>query len=358
MKKIILILLVVITILTIIFVPRMRNQSNSEEPASKPGGGGAGGGGLAVEVVVIEAETRNGVITASGNIIPSEQVMLRSEASGRITQLNLTEGSFVRKGSLLLKINDNELQAQLKRIEAETELAAQREKRMKSLLDIDGVSREAYDEVYNRLKILEAELMLIKAQIEKTEIRAPFDGFTGLRQVSPGGYVTNNTEIASFVRTNPVKIDFSLPERYAYQVSAGDSIKFRVDGYDKDFYGDIYAIEPLVNISTRSFNVRALSRENLEDFKLIPGSFARIEIIMDQDNDVIMVPTHALVPDMDKNKVFIVKNGVAEEREVGTGRRYAGYMVINSGLNSGDTIITTGILQLRPGMPVRITSIK
>ncbi|TVP99604.1 MAG: efflux RND transporter periplasmic adaptor subunit [Balneolaceae bacterium] len=308
---------------------------------------------LQVDVVEMQYETIEDRIFSSGTIEANEVVELSTEASGIITDIYFEEGREVEKGKLLVKINDSELQAQKQRAEFRLSLAEQREERQRRLLERGGISQDDYDATLNELNVLRAETRLIDAQIDRTEIRAPFSGIVGLKYVSVGSYITPATRIASLQEVDPIKIDFSIPERYLARVSVGDRILFSVQGIDSTFTGEVYAIEPRIDTQTRTLQIRALSTnpENL----LFPGAFATITLIMDEINNALMVPAIAVIPELNAQKLFVLREGKVEEQRVQTGIRTSEKVQIVSGLESGDLVLTTGLLQVRPGMEVEIS---
>ncbi len=307
---------------------------------------------LPVKVLVIEPRPLTDKLVAAGTILPDEQVEISAETSGRITNIHFEEGSYVTKNELLVTVNNADLLAQLERNRHQLQLAEEREKRQRSLLERQGISQQAYDQVYTELSILKAEEALLQAQLEKTLIRAPFDGILGLRQVSEGAYISPGMKIVRLAKTEPVKIEFSVPERYARYLSVGGNITFHVDNQAGDFKARIFAIEPIVDISNRSIVVRAVYPN--PEGKVIPGSFARVELLIQSLDDALQVPAQALIPEMGSNKVYVYRNGNAYPVEVNTGLRTESHIQIVHGLHAGDTVITTGILQMRPGLAVTI----
>lgn len=311
---------------------------------------------LQVEAVELDYETIEDRIFSSGTVQANELVELSAEASGIVTNVYFEEGREVRRGELLVKINDSELQAQKQRATFRLNLAEQREERQRRLLERGGISQDDYDATLNEVNVLRAELQLIDAQIEKTEVRAPFSGVIGLKYISTGSYISPTTRIASLQEVDPVKIDFSIPERFIPRVDIGDQINFTVQGVDSTFTGEVYAIEPRVDTQTRTLQIRAMS-ENRGQL-LYPGAFANIVLILDEINDAIMVPTIAIVPILNGQKVYVVRDGIVEESLIRTGIRTSDKVQIIDGVAYGDVVLTTGLLQVRPGMEVEITDIK
>lgn len=289
-------------------------------------------------------------INSNGTLMPDEEVDLSFETSGKITGIFFTEGTSVSKGDLLAKINDRHLQAQLLKLEAEKKLLEEKEYRQRALLEKDAISQESYDQIVTELQTTDADILLVKARILETELRAPFDGRIGLRYVSEGSYASPNTKIARLVKIKPLKIEFSVPERYAGELEPGFPITFRVDGYMDEFKANVYAIDPKVDINTRTIVVRALYPNRNEEHK--PGRFAGISLTLSEVSDAIAVPTEALIPEMDGEKVYLYKNGKAHKVAITTGIRTESVIQVVDGLSFNDTLITSGILQLREGLPV------
>jgi membrane fusion protein, multidrug efflux system len=312
----------------------------------------SGGKSVTVGGMVIQPGTLVNSIMTTGNVIANEEVELRSEVPGRVVAINFDEGSFVNKGSLLLKIDDRELQAQLKKLQVDEKQANDDLYRKEKLLELKAVSQEEYDKAFNTHGITLAQIELVRTQISKTEIYAPFSGFIGLRQVSPGGFVSSATLVARLQQTDPVKIDFAIPEKYRGKVKKGTTVKFTVEGNDSSFTGHIYAIEPKIDPATRNVSLRATCPN--PNGLLIPGSFAKVEIVLDNVTDALIVPSEAIIPMMNGEKVYVCRKGKASSQIIRTGIRTEREVQVSDGLNPGDTLITTGLLQLREEADVKI----
>lgn len=310
---------------------------------------------VSVEATVVQASTLLDRIEVTGTLRANEEVELRSESAGKITEIYFQEGQGVRKGALLVKTNDSELQAQLRKAEYRVTLAENREKREKQILDNGGISLEDYEATLNEVNVLKADVDLIQAQIEKTRIRAPFNGTIGLRQVSEGSYISTSTIIANIQNVDPVKIDFSIPERYAQRVQVGDEIVFSVEGVTEPQRGVIYAIEPEIDANTRTLLIRA--RCPNPDKQLLPGAFADIDLIFEEIGDALTVPSIAIMPELGGKKVYVLQNGKAVPRDVETGIRTDERVQVISGLSPQDTVIVTGLQLIRPMAAVDATII-
>ncbi|MCK9422002.1 MAG: efflux RND transporter periplasmic adaptor subunit [Bacteroidales bacterium] len=319
----------------------------------------AGGGSLkavTVGATVIYPRILENKILTNGNLIANEEVELRSEIPGRVISISFEEGSPVVKGALLVKIDDRELQAQLKKLQVDEKQAHDDLYRKEKLLELKAVSQEEYDKSFNTLGIIQAQEELLRTQISKTEIYAPFSGQIGLRQVSPGGFVSSATLVARLQQTNPIKIDFAIPEKYREHVGKGTLIKFSVEGIDSAFTGHVFAIEPKIDPGTRNVSLRASCPNS--NGMLIPGAFARVDILLESIRDALVVPSEAIIPQLNGEKVFLCKNGKARSQIIMTGIRTEREVQVVKGLQPGDTVITTAILQLREEMPVNIKEIK
>lgn len=307
---------------------------------------------LLVSGVVVRPTPLENVIRSSGTVLASESVDLTAESAGRVELIAFREGAHVDRNDLLVKINDDDLQAQLKKIELQIQLTAEQEKRQHHLFEISAISKEDYDIALNQLNSFKADRDNLLAAIRKREIRAPFDGVIGLRYVSEGSYVSPTTRIASIQKINPLKVDFAIPEKYADAVAVGDPVQFSSDGTKLRFSGKVFAIEPKIDPETRTLLLRALCDNKAE--KIFPGAYVQIELQLKQTPNALMVPTQAVVPVLKGQIIYVKKSGAATSVSVQTGIRTASSVQILSGLAAGDTVITTGLMQMRPGLRVDV----
>jgi len=361
--------LVLLVIAGIVFYPKVRPlfQGNKGEGGPSSGQGAPGGPGgpgmrggmgqqatLASGYVIVPTRMFD-LIISNGTLLPDEEVELSFETSGKIVAIHFSEGTRVKQGQLLAKINDRPLQAQLLKLQAQKKLTEEKEFRARQLLDRDAVSRESYDQVATELQAIEADIMLVEARIAETELRAPFDGIVGLRMVSEGAFATTQTKIVRLVKTSPLKIEFSISERYAGEITPGFPITFTVDGVNQTFAANVYAIDPKVNIDTRMIAVRALYPNRNNELK--PGRFGRITAQLSEIAEAIAIPTEAVIAEMEGERVFLYKGGKAELRMIDIGLRTESHVQVHSGLQFGDTLLTTAILQLRQGLPVQLDTL-
>ena len=311
---------------------------------------------LNVNGLTIRTKQLTDGISTVGNLLPDEEVDLSFETSGKIVAINFQEGSAVRKGDLLAKVNDRPLQAQLARYEAQLKLAEDRVYRQSALLEKDAVSQEAYEQAQTELATLNADINIVKSNIALTELRAPFDGVIGLRNVSEGAYASPSVVVAKLAKIAPLKIDFFVPERYANQIKPGTRLSFTVDGRQETFQGSVYATESKIDLETHTFAVRAHYPNTRGT--LLPGRFVAVRIQLHDIPDAIAIPTEAIVPEMGVDKVYLYKGGKAHAVEVKTGLRTDAEIQILSGINVGDTLLTSGTLQLREGLPVKLDTVE
>lgn len=355
--KIILIIGIIAIVAVAFFYPRMSNQKgNSQNSAESSGGSSGSNQDLPVSVVKLQKETLRNQLQVSGTILPNESVNLRSEISGLVTRIAFKEGQYVSKGTPLFYLNDDELQAQYQRLQYTQKLFETQENRQKQLLAREAISQEEYDIVLNQFNTALSDIALVEAQLTKTVIRAPFNGFLGLRQVSEGSVIGTTDILVSLVNIDPIKIEFSIPERYANQVTVGSPVYFTNETSIQEVEGTVYAFEPQVDLATRTLKLRAQSPN--KDRRFLPGMFVKIRFILEVTEDALLVPAESVIPELSGYKVFVVgSDGSAEQREIEIGTRTDTQVQVLSGLDEGDLVLTTGVMQVRQGMPLQPTQI-
>lgn len=332
-----------------------RISANKKETGQ---GNPKGGAQSAVKVsgMVLKPQEFSENLSLSGSLEANEQMELRSEISGIVEKINFKEGSKVSKGQILFQVNDKELRAQLAKVMTAQKLASENVRRAKLLLEKEAISQEEYDISEADFQFALAESQLIAAQLAKATVRAPFSGTIGLRYISQGTYVTPSTPIASLVNTDQLKITFSIPEKYSSQIGLEDRITFTTSNSKEKQTAKIYAIEPGVDLATRTLKMRAIA-ENQEG-KLIPGTFANVILPLETVNDALLVPTESLIPIQNGKKIFVADKGRAKEIVVETGARTKNSVLVLSGLKSGDTVLTSGVMMLRNGIPVKVNLVQ
>jgi membrane fusion protein (multidrug efflux system) len=354
-KTVIVFILVMIAGLAYFIYPKLK-KSGPDEKTVRQSASNAARRTLPVDTYVIKSHGVTDVYPVNSSFLPSEEVDLCFEASGRITEIMFEEGTLVKKDQLLAKVNDAKLQAQLKKLQAQLDLYNSKEFRQKSLLAHDAISQEIYEESNTLVASTLADIELVKAQIRETELRAPFDGFVGLRQVSEGTYANPNIVVAKLTKISPLKMELSIPEAYIGMVKVGTSLIFNVDGDTLQYNAKVYATDSKIDVATLSITVRAYY-PNL-DHKILPGRFAHVVLQLNYDKNGISVPSESVIPDLGEHVVYKVSNNKAQKVEIVPGVRTESYVQILKGLNVGDTVVTTGILQLRDGIDLQINSVK
>lgn len=359
--KFLLIGAIALTVAVIFLYPRWDTfNAGDKAPAAGgsggPGGGGQGGQPLPVNVVEVRPARLENNLNITGTINPNETVNLRPEVSGLVTKIAFREGEFVKKGTPLVYLNDDELKAQYQKLEFTKKLFESQENRQKQLLAKEAISQEEYDIVLNQFNTNLSDLKLIEVQLAKTVVRAPFDGVLGLRQISEGSVIGVNDAIVSIVNIDPIKIEFSIPERYANAVKLGSKIYFSNDASGEEYEGRVYAYEPTIDAGTRTLRIRAESPNR--DRKFLPGMFVRIKYVLGVEENALLVPAEAVIPELSGYKLYVVKaDNTVEERKVTIGTRTDTQVQIVNGLKEGDLVLSTGVLQVRAGMPVAYNKI-
>jgi membrane fusion protein, multidrug efflux system len=308
-----------------------------------------------IQGVIVGTSILDNAITAGGTLLPLEQTELHPEIAGRVIALNLPEGKKVSAGTLLVKLFDEDLQTQIRKIETQIAIARTTEQRLKGLLNVQGTSQQEYDLAALQTRNLEAEIELLKVKIRQTEIRAPFSGTIGLRQISPGAYITPATAVATIRDDHKLRLDFSVPEKYGALIRNGQSVKFHVDGSQRNYTATVTASEQSVAADTRDLHLRAIVNEQSAD--LVPGRFAEVDLSLTTQPKAIMIPTECVIPQARDKKVVVYRSGKAKFTTVTTGIRQSGKVEILSGLAVGDTIVTSGMLFLKPDTEFRFTKV-
>jgi membrane fusion protein (multidrug efflux system) len=324
-------------------------------PSPPPANRSDGPGKSLVDGYIVENETLEAIVYATGSLLPNESVSISPERPGKLQKILFHESAYVQKGQLLAKIDDEELVAQLEKLHLQKTMAAKEEKRGKELLAISAISQEQYDQWLHTLEQIQADIHLLKVQIEKTNIRAPFSGLLGLRNISLGAYVNPSQSLVELRQLNPLKLEFDVPEKFMQEIRVGQQVTFEVVGFKTPFTAEIYALSPEISPTTRSFKVRARCPNPNRTLK--PGNFAKIEVVTGINKHATMVPTDAIIPVIDGQEVFVIQQGRAETRAVITGNRKGIMIEIVEGLEAGDTVIISGLLSISNGAPVGVSRV-
>lgn len=325
-------------------------KSKKEEPRQQNNGPQS----VIVDVIIAGKNNISNIVEVNGSVVANESTNLQPEVSGRLTYLNIPEGAKVTEGTVLARINDADLQASTQKVKVQLELAQKNEERLRKLLSIGGINQADYDAVLNQVNTFKADLDILKAQIDKTVLKAPFTGVLGLRMVSPGTYVTPATVLATLQQTDRVKIDFTIPEAYTDLIGKGKTVNIKTTGKDVLKKAVIIATEPQIDATTRNLKVRA----QLDGANINPGGFVKVLLETGGQNNSILVPTNAIIPDAKAKKVVVVKNGKGKLTDIVTGLRVNGLAEVLSGLQVGDSIAVSGVLFVRPNSSLKVRSVK
>lgn len=329
-----------------------RSTADQNTEASAAPAAGQAPAALPVQAILIQPTSVIEYISVNGSTQPDEEVVISSEVPGKIQKILFKEGSRVRRGAPLIQLDDIELRAQRRRLVVQQELNEKIAERLQALYEKEGVSLQEYEVARAEVEKVKAEIALIDAQLTKRTIRAPFSGVLGLRMVSEGSYLSPGTPIVRLVNIDPIELEFSIPERYSRAVGPGTEVNFRLDGREEDYRATVVAAEPNINPETRTFLLKATAPN--PSGRILPGAFANVTVNLEEYASSIMIPTQAVIPELGGKKVFIAKGGTAHSVNIETGIRQEATIQVLSGLEPGDTLITTGILQLRQGAPVEV----
>ncbi|HYD50842.1 MAG TPA: efflux RND transporter periplasmic adaptor subunit [Terriglobales bacterium] len=332
------------------YVPRNR------EPSAAPAVASPAARALQAEAYHVVPTTVRDSVRTTGTLAANESVVIVAELSRRLVKVAVAEGSTVARGDLLFKLDDADLRAELARLEVRRQLAERTVQRQRDLLSYEkrALSKQAYDQARTELQSVEAEIAALEVTLARTEIRAPFAARVGLRRVSEGAWITPETPLTTLQDTSQIKIDFTLPERYAGSVAVGQTFFFTVTGRGEQYQGRVLAVGTAIDANTRSMQVRGITG-NAEG-ALMPGAFASVELVLQQSGEGMMVPAQAIVPAATGHSVFVLRDGRAHNREVKIGLRTRDQVEIIDGLAFGDVVLTTNLLRLREGIPVEVTA--
>ncbi|MEO5967007.1 MAG: efflux RND transporter periplasmic adaptor subunit [Ferruginibacter sp.] len=320
--------------------------ANTVIPPSPPTG---------VEGYIVKVIPVGETLELPGTIISNESTEIHPEISGRLTYLKINEGNRVSKGTLLAKIYDGDLRAKLNKLQVQLKVQEETVRRYEQLYKINGVSTQEYDIIKLQTSNLKADMQIINSDIKRTEIRAPFTGTLGLKMVSTGAYVSPQTVITSIQQTDDLKLDFTLPEKFANQLNVGDKVNFTSERNPKTYSATIVARESGVSESDRSLKIRAKITNS--DKEILPGNFVKINVEFAQDKESIMVPSQSIIPLARGKQIAIAKSGVVKFANVETGLRNEKMVQVTDGISVGDTIIITGLMKLKEGNKIKINKI-
>lgn len=349
MKKINIIFVIVLVLLTGFFLKiGLTKSSNKEKDIKKKSH-------KKVDAYVVSPSLLISGITVTGSLVAFDEVELKNEVAGRVVKVNLPEGQFVRKGTLLVKLFDDDLQAGLRKLKAQQAIQQRIYERQKQLLQVNGISQNDYEQTLLQLNSISADIAEQKALIRKMEICAPFDGTIGLRNVSIGAFVSASTQLATIRTNQKLKLDFYVPEKYSGFITNGMTVNFTMYDGTKTFNAKVIATEHGIEEATRNLKVRAIVTNPSKE--LVPGAFANVHLQFGKNMNALMIPTQAIIPNQENKQVIIAKHGKAHFVNVRTGIRESSKIEIVEGLQTRDTIMTSGILFLKEGTKLSYSSI-
>jgi len=337
--------------------PPAMNSSGVAASGGQGAGGAVGrsvtGRPLPVSISIARYDDISDGFSRLGSLLANEVVELACQTTGKVVMINFAEGQWVEKGTLLVKIDDLDLQAQLTRAEHQLSLASERLRRQQILFEKDAVSREAFDQALTDHNLIMADIELLKVRIDRTEIRAPFSGIIGFRTISLGAYLQAGARVATLTDIATLKLEFSVPEKNVFQKLEGSTAIFTVSGSEKEYKAKVYAIDPVLEEKTRTIGIKALydNRDGL----LRPNMMATVIINPEHSTASLLVPSEAVIPDVDGRSVWLVRNQRAVQVPVKTGTRTADKVEILEGVAVGDSVVTSGLLQIRQGQLVEAT---
>ena len=322
-----------------------------DKPPPKPGPGAPMG--MPIKAAPVKTGTVTSDVTAVGTLLANESVMIRPEVAGRVAAIHFNEGQAVAAGARLVSLDATEVQAQLAASRADERLTEQRAERASELFKKNFISQQALEDAREGYKKATAQRQENEARAAKTDIRAPFAGILGLRQVSAGAYLKAGEDIVRLDKIDAMKLDFRVPEVYLGKIRHDQTVAVQVDAFPGErFSGRVYAVETSVDERTRTVQLRG--RVDNKGMRLRPGMFARVTLGLGSNDNAMLVPEQAIVPRGDRNFVFRVMDGKAALTEVGLGSRTPGQVEIVRGLKPGELVVTDGQLKLQDGIPVMV----
>jgi membrane fusion protein, multidrug efflux system len=295
-------------------------------------------------------------VEITGSLAANQQVDVVSELTRRIVRVNAREGAYVQAGQLLFELDNADLQAQLEKFRQQEKLALLNEERLRDLIKHEAVVQQDYDQAFTNLKVLQAQIAELQVMINKTHIRAPFSGQIGIVHVYPGAVVSVNTVLTNIQDNSVVKVDFSVPEKYAHVITTGSEQKFTVASDSKQYTAKVIARESRLDQATRTLLVRAVSQN--PGRVLLPGQSARLQLSLHSSSDALVVSSQALMPSSQGYSVYVAKNNHVQVVPIEIGQRGPSSVEVLHGLNNGDTVITSNLLRLVPGALVQFVTIK
>lgn len=310
---------------------------------------------MAVEAYKVTAQPFDNTVAVTAELQANEQVELMAPVSGQVLDIYFSEGQSVAEGQPIIRLDDRDWKAQLIGLRAELDATSKDLERKKALLTIEGSTQEEIDAVSSKLETLRSQIQQLEIKVDLANVKAPFSGTLGLRNFSKGAYLREGDVITVVTQSDKLKVDFSMPQQYRSSIKKGNKVDVVVES--DTLQAAVYAIDPLVDPNSRTINVRAMLNPSGKD-AVMPGTFAEVLVATDFVEDALLVPTQAIVPEINDQTIFLYRNGKVERKKVELGNRTAELVHVVSGISEGDTVLTTGLLQIKSGMDVTLQSIQ
>lgn len=309
-----------------------------------------------VDGVIVRPGVLNEELEVIGSLVANQQVDIVSELTRKVVRVHVKEGSYVKEGALLFQMDDDDLQAQLDRLRQEEKLALLNEDRLKDLIAHDAIAQQDYDQASTNLSVLQARIRELQVTISKTRINAPFSGHVGIINVHPGSIVSVNTVLTDIEDISVIKVDFAVPEKYTNVIKPGSVHTFTIASDDKQYQTKVVATAASLSQNTRTLLVRGVTAN--QNGLLFPGQSARLNLALSTDNNAVSVTSNALIPSSSGYTLYVSRHGIVQGVPVQIGQRSSGSVQITEGLQQGDTVITSNLLRLVPGVPVQFVTLK
>ena len=308
---------------------------------------------LMVDAMIIKPVKFENQVFATANLLPFEEVVLKAPVSGTVLSIDFQEGQMVRKGQPLIHIDDRIWKAQIKGAEAQLVNARNELERKLELVKVGGASQEDVDNARAAVDALEAQIEQLSVNVSLANVVAPFEGKVGMRDFSLGSFLSQGQTITSLAQSHKLKVDFNIPSRYLENIKTGGKIK--VVHLSDTAIAVVYAINPTVSATSRTIQIRAVIENNSKNF--FPGDFAEVIVALDNFEKTLLVPSNCIVPELDSQTIYLYKNGKAKRRVIIPGVRSRNNVQVLEGIVAGDTILTTGLIQLSDNLPVKIVNL-
>ncbi|MFZ1728643.1 MAG: efflux RND transporter periplasmic adaptor subunit [Bacteroidota bacterium] len=326
-----------LVLLPLILLASCGESNDKEREDSRP---------VLAEGYLVQPEYHVVSIRATGDLLANEEVEIKAPVAGNVRKIYFRESQFVNRGELLVDIDNRSWVAQKKGLEARLISAEGELRRKTKLLETQVISEEEVEQSAADVGSLKAQVEGLDVMIDLAAVRAPFAGRLGMRNFSPGAYLSQGSVITRLVQTDKVKVNFTVPAKYAAQAAAGQEVKV-ISSSGDTASAEVYAVNARISQSSRSLQIRAIMNKKHPSF--IPGDFVQVLLVVERKTDALLIPAECIVPELKKQVVFVISDGKAMRREVETGSRTSDRVEILKGLSPGDTVLTTGLMEVKDG---------